>query len=505
MGVKRYILFSACYFALGMSVVNASELPFEVECALANPDSRRCVYYDGKDEPHKIDLKCNRLGSSDRANCTITSKKFAGLEVSNLIFPKTSSETATPPGASPAASASPVPAPVPVPVPIPVQDTKQFESEKNKDFKNLLNKAVQSANLAIGKINLQNGGLAFPCETPDSLYLERPKPLNPEFDQAWDTYVSQTLSENTLQIGCAPVRRSPPATVARKGVIILYHGFTACPQQFFEESKLLAAEGYEVLMPLLPGHGRIPLKNGKEDNTRLPGMKNYKDYYKFIDFMNSIVSKAPGRHLVAGVSLGGAMSGRAIEQAPKLYDCQLQVSPFYKLINPIGTAISHAVRYLPIKHLLRLDFGPRCRKERELGRGGYCSYSVDHAAAVDAVGQDTLSQVVPTTATTQIIGSEGDEVASVQAMAQAFRQYIGDQTGADSPQTHFCIGGKDIEHEPISRFDSPLQNKNYLPDVVQSIANWAQHCDAIPTHGPSNYDSRYSRCTWLPDDRSNNR
>ena len=79
----------------------------------------------------------------------------------------------------------------------------------------LLAQAVQSANDVIGKINLANGGPAFNCETAQSLYLEKPRPLNPEFDKLWNDYVSETLTHNVLQPGCAPARRSPPAGVPR--------------------------------------------------------------------------------------------------------------------------------------------------------------------------------------------------------------------------------------------------------------------------------------------------
>jgi hypothetical protein len=147
---------------------------------------------------------------------------------------------------------------------------------------------------------------------------------------------------------------------------------------------------------------------------------------------------------------------------------------------------------------LKLDFGPTCRKERELGRGGYCDYSVNHASAVDAVGGDALSQAAPSQTVTQIIGSEGDDAADVSAMAQAYRQYSGDPNSSDSANAHFCIASKEVEHEPISRYDRPDRNKNYLPEVVDSVASWARKCDAIPTRGKSNYDSRYNQCTFVP-------
>ncbi len=40
-----------------------------------------------------------------------------------------------------------------------------------------------------------------------------------------------------------------------KGVAVLFHGFTACPSQWSQITTLLSERGYEILVPLLPGHG----------------------------------------------------------------------------------------------------------------------------------------------------------------------------------------------------------------------------------------------------------
>ena len=40
-----------------------------------------------------------------------------------------------------------------------------------------------------------------------------------------------------------------------KGVAILFHGFSACPQQYHEVGPLMAKKGYEVFAPTIVGHG----------------------------------------------------------------------------------------------------------------------------------------------------------------------------------------------------------------------------------------------------------
>ena len=93
----------------------------------------------------------------------------------------------------------------------------------------------------------------------------------------WESYVARVTAEAPLQEGCAPTRVSPPQGVRAKGVVALFHGFTACPQQFVDVAADLAASGFEVLLPLLPGNGRVPrvVEGTKrvDDVSGLPGGK----------------------------------------------------------------------------------------------------------------------------------------------------------------------------------------------------------------------------------------
>ena len=83
-------------------------------------------------------------------------------------------------------------------------------------------------------------------------------PTPPSFVSAWDAFVHEQISSapHGLQQDCVPRRfpsTAPNSTY--KGVAVLFHGFSACPQQYFQLAPRLAAEGYDVLLPLTPGHG----------------------------------------------------------------------------------------------------------------------------------------------------------------------------------------------------------------------------------------------------------
>lgn len=74
--------------------------------------------------------------------------------------------------------------------------------------------------------------------------------------EAWNAYARKTKSEApgaTLQEGCAPLRIE--GTKPIKGVVVLFHGYSACPQQYDLLGPEIASRGFDVLLPLNPGHG----------------------------------------------------------------------------------------------------------------------------------------------------------------------------------------------------------------------------------------------------------
>jgi len=74
------------------------------------------------------------------------------------------------------------------------------------------------------------------------------------FIDAWDAYVLQVSSRpEGVRDGCMPLRF--PATAAYRGVAVIHHGFSSCPQEMTTLAAPLAAAGYDAVFPLLPGHG----------------------------------------------------------------------------------------------------------------------------------------------------------------------------------------------------------------------------------------------------------
>ena len=201
--------------------------------------------------------------------------------------------------------------------------------------------------------------------------------FTPAAKRLWDAYVTETTKDVRLQPGCAPLRvpAIDPTTrrVLRrpKGVVVLFHGYTACPQQFMNfdrtvngrtETVGLAAQlsraGYEVLLPLLPGHGRAPQPNPAwrggsaplpdpavnkwpviDDASAVPAPLTSGDqlegspYTKLVRQMNAVVAEIPdsANRVVGGISVGGALATHATLLATnKPYTRSLVAAPFYQ-------------------------------------------------------------------------------------------------------------------------------------------------------------------------------
>merc|ERR1719247_1883204 len=111
------------------------------------------------------------------------------------------------------------------------------------------------------------------------------------------------------------------ATGEYVGTAVLFHGYSACPQQFFAMAPALAAKGFDVLLPLNPGHGNsldapepgwvkcltgceMPDgSEGRRDNTEgIP--TSPRQWQAFVDKINDIAKLAPGKRVVAGISIG---------------------------------------------------------------------------------------------------------------------------------------------------------------------------------------------------------
>ncbi|MEP7193297.1 MAG: alpha/beta fold hydrolase [Actinomycetota bacterium] len=119
--------------------------------------------------------------------------------------------------------------------------------------------------------------------------------------------------------------------------VLLCHGFTGTPQSMRPWGEYLADRGYTVRVPLLPGHGTT----WQEMNAT-----TWQDWYGCVDRAFRDLHQRCERVIVAGLSMGGALSLQlAQEHGPRISGLVL-VNPAVKFDDP-------RTRLLPVlKHLM---------------------------------------------------------------------------------------------------------------------------------------------------------
>ncbi|MDJ0702310.1 MAG: alpha/beta fold hydrolase [Leptolyngbyaceae cyanobacterium MO_188.B28] len=115
-------------------------------------------------------------------------------------------------------------------------------------------------------------------------------------------------------------------------VCLFFHGFTAGPYQFVPLGERLFKAGYNVLIPLMPGHGKAG--NWSKDNPP-PLPTDAKDYLKYALQWLKIARMLGDKAVVGGLSGGGTLAGwLALEQANNI-DRAILFAPYLSSSNRV--------------------------------------------------------------------------------------------------------------------------------------------------------------------------
>ncbi len=351
----------------------------------------------------------------------------------------------------------------------------------------------------------------------------------------WQSYVA-ALPLEQIQAECRP--RMVPHQGAYKGVVVLFHGFTACPQQYFSLSEELAAAGYTVLLPLSPGHGRAYASKDavNTDNVadlptgRATDPNSYLKYFDFVLQMNAIAREFGGERVVGGLSLGAAMATFSTVQDPQLWNRQIIMSPLYELNqavvhNAMGTLsnlnnINSSLGKL-LEPILQMNqgWGQGCEDERTPSwvaqfdrtgtRAGICQFKITHVLAANQFGFDAWNLIQPTRIKTQFVTVQDDPVINKQLVFNGVGRIRGEQLKYKEFETvkrldqdekarvcyvpssnMICAANLNkplaqqeancANHSLLSRFDAPNQNKYWIDLLQPKIVNFITKGEFLP-------------------------
>jgi pimeloyl-ACP methyl ester carboxylesterase len=248
--------------------------------------------------------------------------------------------------------------------------------------------------------------------------------------ELWRRHLRDQTGGTPLLEGCEPKRFVVPEGVTHRGTALLFHGFLSCPQQLHSLASELARNGYEVLLPLSPGHGRNSSRS-TDTAAALPTINQNNDgvaqYAGFVTQMNTIIRFEPAEKVVGGFSLGATMATWATTHEAGLYDRAFLVAPLFGITD-------HFRRRLGVANLpsgpepgnnsslgIQLGLGETCEEERDQDRGthGYCQFRVGDVAAAVAFAAASLTGASPVSTQFQFLAIEDDPMASMKSTSEA--------------------------------------------------------------------------------------
>lgn len=277
-------------------------------------------------------------------------------------------------------------------------------------------------------------------------------------NELWEAMRGQNAEK--LQPGCEPARYSPPAKVKFRGVAILLHGFSACPQQYEQLGPQLARAGYEVFVPLFPGHGEIPISAAPRVDKVEFVPQAAAGWGPVVTQVNQIAEAFQGEKVLVGLSQGSNIALRATQIQPNLYDRVVVFSP--KLRNEsafLSNLFSNQLHILNIDSFIAgMRNGWKSCEEKDslppVNRAGFCNFENRHAIAMLDFGKiviDNSSKPSSKTRTQiQMILSHSDDGTCNNAAVEVLRGMI--KAGSS---VKACIMAKEVPHAMLSVRDQP--------------------------------------------------
>lgn len=300
----------------------------------------------------------------------------------------------------------------------------------------------------------------------------------------WQAYTDRI---NTLerQRDCVPRRVPANPAVARRGAVVMFHGYGGCPQQFFMLAQRVAAQGFDVLLPLHPGHGLSVDADGRDDLSHLPRAGEPANRYATLATeINRIMARSPGRRIVVGFSLGGAVGLNAALNAPDLYDRALLLSPMLAIRG--GAVVESAVavfgRMPGLRNLVAKPGGIRrhCHDWQAMGRAGFCDYRLRDTVALlelETLNERLYAARPPTLPIQFIIAGDEKYVSNARIRKLAARQ---ENFG---PVALYQLAAN-VPHEMLSPYENTGQPMDWLGGLLEMATGFiANGRMAAPPNG----------------------
>ncbi len=300
--------------------------------------------------------------------------------------------------------------------------------------------------------------------------------------KVWNSYEKKYVGIS-IQKNCGPQMIRPPTGVPIRGKVIALHGFTACPQQYFDWAKTLSKNGYVVQMMLLPGHGLRPHADGADDISQMPSGSSANAYYDFADEVIKIARADRLPTILTGVSTGGTIALQAAFKDPGAFEKLILFSPYFAASNLLYRNILPIGGRVPLLSAKIVSWGPSCLNEMSRGRAGVCTFRLHQLQSVQSFGKTIANTARSIYPKIQIVGVTGDKAASTEYIQIAAKK-LGWSLD-NNENVSVCLYKNGANHSLLSKYDSPDENKFWLSSMLKDSNNFIEDGKFFPTKGDS--------------------
>ncbi|MBW4563330.1 MAG: lysophospholipase [Mojavia pulchra JT2-VF2] len=244
-------------------------------------------------------------------------------------------------------------------------------------------------------------------------------------------------------------------------VCLFLHGFTAGPYQFEPLGKALFDAGYNVLVPLQPGHGRSGDWN-RQNPPPLP--TDIQTYQQFVLEWLQIAKMLGQQVVVGGLSTGGTLAAWLALEHPQEIERALLFAPY---LGSHHSLFDRLIKTLPIYFEWFNKDAP--------GNFGYKGFRLPALRIFLELGEQVLKQAQKSvSAPSLIVCSESDRAVSRSKQQEFFKMVLKQQ-----PKSwYYCFDDSlNIEHRMMTK----LEDNDYEELVitlakafVDSDLTWAQ-------------------------------
>ncbi|MBD2342559.1 alpha/beta hydrolase [Anabaena subtropica] len=235
-----------------------------------------------------------------------------------------------------------------------------------------------------------------------------------------------------------------PQTTSK--VCLFLHGFTAAPYQFEPLGKALFNQGYNVLVPLQPGHGRAGDWNRQ---TPPPLPTDIETYQKFVLEWLQIAKTLGEQVVVGGLSTGGTLAAWLALEHSQQIERALLFTPY------LGS------RYLLSDLLIKiLPIYFEWFNKDASGNFGYQGFRIPALRIFQELAEKVLEQAQSDmSAPILMVCSESDRAVSRSKQQDFFKMVLQQQ-----PKSwYYCFDDSlDIEHRMMTK----LEDNDYEELVI---------------------------------------